>query len=1098
MLRLILGRGKTGKTHQILKAVQACPAQGMAQRIVIVPEQLSHNMERSLSRLCGDSISFVSEVLSFTRLYDRVCSIAGGGATRMLDASGRILTARLALDSIRPKLKVFASAAGKPEFLTQMVSMIDELKSYRITPELLQETSRDTTGLFAEKLSELSLILGSYEAVTAQGTADPRDRLSLLKKKLEQSDYGRGRYFFVDGFTDFSAQELAVLQELLGQCVQMTITVPCDSLSDGEGLFDPGRETAQTLFRMAQGLGIPVEVTTAEFSRPLPEELTYLEKNLFGYDSPVFPGQVRSVYASELEDRLQECIRCGGILKQAAMEGIRYRDMMVCTGDEPGYGPLLETIFRTMGIPLYRTEKRSVMSHPAVAFVLLALEAATDGFETETVIAYLKTGYSDTDRDLCDLIENYAVTWAIRGNKWRKVWVMHPDGYDGKMNEEAVELLEQLNEGKDRAMAPLLRLKENLSHSELVQGQMEALYHFLEETGLYHSLEQQIQQDVEQGRQESAQETAQIWEMLMECLQQITDVLGSTQQKTEDILRILKLALSQYQVGTIPAVLDAVTFGGIDKARGQEPKLMYVLGANQGVLPTVVSGGSLLTERERTILRDRFQLQLAPDSEGNLQRQLLTIYSCFTAPRERLYISCCQKNAGEDMEKSFLYQRLETMFQELSPIPQPETIYTTETAAEAYLITMGDMENGALHLALSRAAQEITEMAQAIVRGQTGASERQEQVARQEAVGLFHEPVILSASKLDQLASCPLRFFLNYGLQAKVRKEATFDASEFGTFIHHVLEKTVAKLSQKPQIQPLSYEECEKMVQEELTDYAETRLGQGEQSPRAEYLFQRNGQEAALVLEELTLELGSSQFHPEGFELKFGETKGLAPLEIQGKLGRGLVTGLVDRADVWQDGEERYLRIVDYKSGSKTFDYTELYHGMGMQMLLYLFALKEQGLSGDGNGFTPAGVLYVPAKHPYASGDPEASENKSQKRSGLVLEESQVLNAMEPGEQYAFLPIRATKKGLGDYAISRNQFDQLQAFISLRSGQAVDRILSGRFQPEPCYRGQTYDPCNHCEFGSVCQKDPKFRQKYYREKLSGSSFWENIGGDENE
>lgn len=54
-----------------------------------------------------------------------------------------------------------------------MVSMVDELKSYGVTTEILTDVSHNTTGLFSEKLSELALILGAYEAATAQGLVIP-------------------------------------------------------------------------------------------------------------------------------------------------------------------------------------------------------------------------------------------------------------------------------------------------------------------------------------------------------------------------------------------------------------------------------------------------------------------------------------------------------------------------------------------------------------------------------------------------------------------------------------------------------------------------------------------------------------------------------------------------------------------------------------------------------------------------------------------------------------------------------------------------------------------------------------------------------------
>lgn len=1082
MLTLIIGRGKSGKTNMLLEQVKACEKNGMAQRIVIVPEQLSHTTERRLSQMCGDEISYVSEVLSFTRLYNRVCSISGGGARKVLDGTGRILTAKLALDSIRHRLKVFASASGRGEFLSGMVSMIDELKSYEITPEILSDTAKKTTGMFSEKLSELSLILGAYNAAMANGSFDPRDNLTLLVGKLQEGGYARQRSFFVDGFTDFSTQEMHVLRQLLLDSGDMTVTVPCDDIMGTDMLFSPGRQTAQALLQMAQLCGQETRILTASYKRPLPEALTYLEERFLDYRAVPFEGCAGEITISEFSERLAECRRCGGILKKHAMEGMRYRDMTVAACDEKAYGGLLETVLRSMDIPMYRAEKKSLLGHPAAAFVLLAVEAAVDHLETETVTAYLKTGYSGVSGDECDAIENYAVVWRIRGSKWQSPWRMHPDGYDGRMTPEVEEELEQLNEKKDRAVLPLVHLRNRLRSGENAAAQVKAIYNFLEETHLYDTLIDEVSRDTELGRQEQAQETAQIYGILLECLKQVHGVLGKTAPKTEELLRVLRLALSQYQIGTIPAVLDAVPYGSIEQVRGQEPKILYVLGANEGAMPGAVSGGSLLSERERVVLRDEFQITLAPDSEKNMERQNLGIYSALTAPTEKLYLSFSNQNG--DAQPSFLLERIMKLFPERgTPTPQ-ETEYTLSGAAEDYLIC----ENPALTEAIGMAAKELTALAQEIVTCQQGALPRNERITTNSAKALFGSPVALTASRLDQLGKCPLSFFLNYGVKAKRRKEASFDALEFGNFIHFVLEKTVKELAEKGKITPIELSESAQMVERYLAVYAKDRFAPEAQSSRERYLFNRNGQEATILLQEISQELGVSDFQPRKFELEFGGKGEMPAVTVSGTLGKGKLTGFVDRADIWETEDADYLRVVDYKSGTKTFDYTEIYNGIGMQMLLYLFAMEQ----GADKKTIPAGVLYMPAKRTFESGDPD-TEPEVTKRSGLILGENQVLEAMEHGDTHQYLPV--PKRGKMNYVISRSQMDALKEFTTKKMAKAVDDILGGDFSPRPFYRGSNSDPCSNCAYVEVCQRDPKFRQKHYHEKIEPGVFWEQVGGE---
>ncbi len=1077
MLTLITGRGKSGKTRLLLEQVKRCPSTAMASRIILVPEQLSHETERLLSRLCGDEISYVSEVLSFTRLFSRVSSLCGGGAIPMLDQGGRLLSARLALSSIRPQLRVFASAAGKAEFLTGVVSLLDELKAYAVTPRQLDAAAQETTGLFSQKLRELGWIASAYDAVTAQGAADPQDQLTLLKNKLSDGNYGANRHFFVDGFTDFSQQELMVLDALLRTGQSMTVTIPCGDPSFPEELFAPALETFAKLKAMGEAAGQEVRVVYSNYQRPLPDALTYLDR-LFVNDTTPFPTQNDAVSVLSFPDRLEECQACGAVIKRYAMAGLRYRDMAIAVSDEKDYGPLLRSVFSSMDIPLYISEKRQVLANPAARAVVLALECVINGMEQEDVIAYLKTGLTGLSSDGIDRLENYAVIWGLRGTHWEETFTMHPEGYDGRFTEETETQLAQLNQEKNAALAPLFRLSKRLKASHIVSDQLTAIYDFMEDAKLLAHLETAVSTMTAQGRLEEAQETAQIWTLLLLFLGQMYSVLGSISMSGEEFLRVFQLALSQYEVGTIPAALDAVSFGSIASMRGKEPKILCVLGANEGLMPASPSGGSLLTEAERAILKQDFSIELAPDSEGSIQRELLMLYSAFTAPTQNLYVFYPTSNQSEAMEPSFLVKRLLMLYPGCAALPPADTGYTPESAAEQCLST----ENDALRAVLLQAAGQVPDMETILRMGQEGARPRDMLVSPAAAKALFGTPVMLTASRLDKLGSCPLEFFLYYGLKARARKEASFDAAEFGTFIHFILEHAVPSVIGRPDA--LNAADSMALVNAQMEPYRAQRLSAIPQTSRQTYLLSRNRQEAALLVQEISDELSRSDFVPCAYELRFG-TEDLPALTAEGTLGEGSLSGFVDRADLWTGPEDDFFRIIDYKTGTKKFDYTDLYGGVGMQMLLYLFALEQSGIPGRSKSPTPAGVLYFPASRKFLPQDgPSETDAVPTRRSGLVLGEEMVLSAMEHGEQSQYIP---NKK---EYRISRAEMQLLKTFVNQKLADATDRILGGRFAPKPFYRGVNHDPCEYCDFGAICQKDRQFRKSCYQKPISPEAFWD--------
>ena len=1033
LLKLILGRAKTGKTTRMMQMVSQCPAEGMSTRIVIVPEQLSHQTERVLSGICGDSISFTAEVLSFTRLQNRVGSIYGGNARNVLDQAGRLLTARLALNSISSRMKVFASASVKTEFLSGILSMIDEFKSYDVTPEMLGCAARESEGFFSQKLQELSEILGAYNAVTARSAYDPRDKLTLLCRQLKETDYADGRWFFVDGFIDFSAQEMQVLEALLRRCESMVITLPWDEDPADKALFAPAEETLARLISLAGSAGQKVEVIHTDYHREIPPELIRLERDLFRFRSEPFPAPADAIRIVSAEDRLEEIRHCASELRRLAMDGIPWRRMYVAAGDPDYYGPVLEAVFREYGIPVYTGIKKPITGHRAAAFLLSGLEAAVEGLDTETVISYIRSGYCGIARDECDLLENYAFTWSVSGSRWNTEWTEHPDGYDGKFTDSTREELSLLNRLRRAAVGPLLRLSAGIKSAGNVRGQVQAIYQFLEDTDLHSKMTDQLREETDGGNLEAAQETAQIWNTMIECLQQIVSVLGGTAVRSDELLKIFRTTLSQYELGTIPAVLEAVSFGGIDSVRGIEPDVLYVLGANEGLIPEQKAGNSLLTEQERRILRDQMEIRLAPDSEGAMERQMLQIYSAFSSPRKKLFVSYSVSNGGESQQPSFLVGGLKRMF------PGTESIASSDRITDAGTVS-----------------------------------------------GLTQ--LYLLAEEQGQAS-----------LQDLIR-----DAAEYGTFLHYILEHTVADVVESGSELPLTEEQSRSMIRAYMEPYLQDRIQEESiLSEREKYLYLRNVDEAGRILSEITEELSVSDFKPCGYELTFGSGGQMGQVTVHSTLGAGHLDGTVDRVDLWKSPEGDYFRIVDYKSGTKVFDYTDLSRGVGMQLFLYLFALRRSGIPDQSDHPIPAGALYLPTKRIIRTveaglDDVEAEKAKSgkdPKRSGLVLGAPDVLQAMDHDLAGRYLPVKKLDNP-GEYAITESQMDLLETFISRQMERAVENVFSGRFIPEPYYRKDTENACLYCEYGDVCQKDPDFRRSFYTPKISAKEFWSGIGGED--
>ena len=228
------------------------------------------------------------------------------------------------------------------------------------------------------------------------------------------------------------------------------------------------------------------------------------------------------------------------------------------------------------------------------------------------------------------------------------------------------------------------------------------------------------------------------------------------------------------------------------------------------------------------------------------------------------------------------------------------------------------------------------------------------------------------------------------------------------------------------------------------------------------------------------MELRQSEFIPVDFELNIHpaereDVEGIVSLRLPTSVGSVQMSGSVDRVDLFRrfDGTV-FVRVVDYKTGTKTFEMSEITEGLGTQMLLYLFILCDNSRRylEEGN-LRPAGVLYHPLSDLVVKrGQDEKKRLKQMCMSGIVLDDPSVMLAMEQGGERLFIPASLDKGGkpAGD-VVSQHQFDLLRKTVeSLLIGMA-DKLAAGDIDALPLQKHKNADPCMYCDYKAVCARD---------------------------
>ena len=1068
MLRLVLSTDWLAIRDEMLHRISDDVKKQRNNRIYMVPELISHDTERRMCANAGNTASRFAEVLSFTRLSTRVAEFCGTVVEDCLDNGGRLVAMAAAAHQLQSRLKVYASMETKPEFLVSVVDAMDELKRCCISTKDLSEAASHAEGVLAQKLEELSLLLEAYDSLCSRGKRDPRDRETMLLEQLENCQFAQEHVFYIDGFPDYTRQHMAILEHLIQHSPEVTIGINCDRAGSTAMAFEKAGKTASELLKFAKKVGIDYQILPLEGRAG---ELSSVCQALFQGEIPQV-GNCLQVYRAD-SDR-DEITAAAQEIQKLVQDGARYRHIGIVCGDMPAYRNALELIFRKFNIPYYMAGNEDILQKTAIFTVVSALEAALGGFEQRDVLRYLKSILSPLDQDVCDLVENYAVTWGVQGKMWRVPWTKHPDGLGQLWTEETMQQLTCLNEARQLAIAPLEELKEQFDEATNLRQQVQALYDFLCRINLaqrMQSLAVSVEQD---GDYRDAQVLNQLWQILVGALEQMYDVLGDTKWEPEHFLRLFTLLLSQYDVGTIPTVLDAVTVGAVSAQRCQQVKHLIVLGANEGALPGYSGSQGLLSDQERDAMRD-LGLPLTGGAMEGIQAEFAEIYGVFCGATESI---CVYSSGGHP---SYVYRRLAQMTQaHLDVDVTLGAAGSNPQEAVALLVQMQDVD-AAQRLDLTDRYRQIWNQT-AFDMGS---------ISRENVEGLYGKRLHLSASQIDRQAECRMSYFLKYGMRAKERKEATVDPAEFGTYVHAVLEKTARKVMQLGGFHQVSLEETMEIAMEYSKEYADERFADMD-SQRLSYLFHRNRRELEMVVGELWKELKVSRFEPSDFEMRFGDGGAMDAISIDGAAMPALLRGFVDRVDIWKEDGRNYFRVVDYKTGKKDFDYCDVYNGVGLQMLLYLFAL-EQGSYGTG-----AGVQYFPARAALISADGKLTADEAEdlrrkewKRKGLLLKDEEVLDAMD-AEDWSRLCAARKKDGTvsGDLA-DREQLKMLRTYIFRYLASMVNQIASGNVTANPYTRGSSHDACSFCPYSAVCHMEYLDTRRNYK-AMSAQEFWDGI------
>lgn len=1023
MIHIYYGRCGSGKTRALLQQVKAGADSGKRQ-IFIVPETKTFEMEKTVLQLFERGASPFVEVVSQTRLAHKIL-----GPVPLIGSGGKALLTYKAVQNTASAMQYYRSAKNMSDFCSKLTEVFQELKSGGVSPEaLLAEYEKGGIG---DNIADIAVAYSVYCAELDKLGADDSMLLPLAAEQLGQSNALQGASLYFDGFSGFTYGERVFIERAATLAEELHIAL----LTDGsDSLFTEQNKTISQLVQLGSrtGQGVQKHHLTGQYG---PEDILHLD-HIYSFSTEQYAGQAQNIRLLKCPSAAEECRAVAAEIRRLATEtGVRYSRMAVVCGKVEEYERLFAAACRDADIPVFVADKTQLLAKPVLAACIGVLRAVLYNFSYDTMFAFLKSGLLNIDINACYKLENYVIARGISGAAWGKAWQRPAVAFNQQATEAQLAELDSLNALRQQIMEPILQLKKALSAAKLGSEYVAALMGYLQAIGFEGGIVKKIRAYTASGAHREAAEYSQVYDILLEGLEQFETIAGQDAMSLKDFVGLVSLTLAQYSIAAVPSTIDQIELTGFRNLPSAHPDVLFILGATDVLLPPDSGGGTLISEAERYDLADR-GIELALGSEEYQTELESHIYRCFTAAQKALYLSYpVLGKTGAEQRPSYLWDRV---------------------------------------LQLCPGAQQITVKPRPLPAHPPVANQARGPVQNTELVRqLYGDKLSLSASRIEKINSCPYAYFMEYGLKAKPRQKIEFDARAVGSFLHGLVEQAVQAYIADKTV------DLQGVIQAGARNYVKTLGAQEELSGKLKVLLDNLVKNATLIVAEIIAELEQSDFQPAFCEFSFGGEGGVPPYQFKKGEITVAVYGKIDRVDAYVKEGRLYLKVVDYKSGRKSFQLSDLLYGLNVQMFLYLMMLQQvERLPGFEQVAEKeaAAVLYVPLRNTFEAAAHDEEESSDSKREGYVLDEMDILSALEHPKdgKFQYLPVSLKKSGefsARSAVLSGVEFGKIFTKIQKDLTKIADTILGGVLSPAPYRQGPDQLYCQYCPYHMACRFD---------------------------
>lgn len=1096
-LKFILGPSGEERSEIIYRHAVEVSMDTKKKIYLIVPEQYTLSSQKGLVNAHPRHALLNIDVVSFNRLAYKLLSKTGGFSTPIIRDSGKNMIIRSILKKNEKSFRYFSPRLKKRGLISELKSLISEFDQYGVSSqdlcELKEHFAADRSGRLKDKIEDIEYIFTRFHEEIRSRYVTQEELLDVLKRKLDETDALKGSAVFFDGFTGFTTTQYKLLETIIRQADDVEISVTYDVNDHPSGVREyevfpreSGKDfaTSGNLFFMSDdfinksidaasnaGKKCSGYIYVCDDKKSIPGELLHLRRNLFRFtdmDKP-FGGDCSAVSLTKAKDTDSELFMVmNRIYDLTRNKGYRYRDIAIVTEDIGLYGEQAKRLAQKNGFPAFVDSRKGVAHNPYIENIRAILQVFIKGWSYENVFRLLKTGFFGVSEDDTDILDSYCLAAGIdRKQKWNKSWEYKAKKIKKNETDEIVPYydLEDLNKKRKDIYEILDSTEKSLKKCKDVSSMLSALRGYLERDTIRTRIEE-LTEDAEYG-----EEFRQIKEKCDDIFSEMDGLFGKEKADIEEFAEVLDSAFEELSLGFIPPTVDCITIGDIERTRLTNIKALFVVGVNDGLIPSKNTETGILSQAERLKLSEK-NINLAPAVSEKAFIQKFYLYLLLTKPFEKLFISYAGKSSdGTDMLPSYLIKNIKEILPSLKEEGKDEETHKNMSLwlPEAKKIWLpGDL---------------------------------QQEISQETAFDLYGNVLKGSISSLEKYAGCPFSFYANAGLRLEPREIYEFNPADFGTVIHEILKDILRDCEKRGiALASLSDEEISALVdvytQKNSQDFYILNEG-----ARQEFVRRRINELSVRSVKTIGSQLAAGEYKTDLTEHRFSISHDLDDNKTF------VFNGMIDRVDVARgiNDDGFFVRVVDYKTGTYDFDLLAAYLGRRIQLISYLgAAVEEEKRLRKKKEIYPAGMLYYNISNPIVkeddSGDQEKIEQKIRKELAMkgVVSQGSILLSDRDRTGEVVDSIKFGKDGVknNNNIFSQEQLEKLAEFETEKMKNMAGEILNGNISTTPLrHKEPAIDACAYCNYKDVCNFTPGVHggKERHVPSVTKDEIWEMIG-----